>query len=1099
MKMIRMLLGMGVLVFAGLAVLAQVNARLIQEPAVSATQVAFIYGGDVWIAPKEGGLAQRLTTAAGDEQYPRFSPDGKRLAFTGNYDGNVDVYVMPSEGGMPLRITHDPMPDRSLGWYPDGKSLLVASMMESPSYRYFQLYKVSAEGGLPEKLPLPYGEFGAVSPDGKTLAFCPNAQDLRTWKRYRGGWVSRIVLFDLATRASTRVGDDGANYSQPMWHGGTLYFVSDRDANKRYNIWAFDPKTGAMRQLTFFDTFDVHFPSAGPDDLVFEAGGRLYLMDFATEKAREVKFQVVTDEASLRPKTAKVGDEAAGGSLSPGAKRVFFEARGDVFSVPAEHGPTFDMTRTSGVAERYGALSRDGKTLAYWSDRTGNYELALRNADGTGEERTVTHLGPGYRYRIFWSPDSKRVAFADQTMAIRLCDLATGAVTQVDQGLWLYHDVQDNGHESLTGFTVTWSPDSRYAAWSREAGNRMGAIFLYDTQTRKTSQLTSGFYYDASPAFDPSGAYLFYLTRRTFRPVYSDLDATWIYANGTQISAVPLRADGASPVAPRNDAEGMESEKRGSSEPGKEGDVNSGKEAAKKGEPVTIDVAGFEGRAVLLPPKPGNYADLGAVEGKVLYRRLPTEGAPEDAATPLGYYDLKEREEKTILPDVSSYALAPGGEKLLARYKNDWAIVEVKADQKMDKKLDLSGMEMTVDPRAEWTQIFTDAWRFERDFFYDPAMHGENWDEMRSRYGALIAQCASRSDVNYVIGELIGEINSSHTYRGGGDLDKPAERSAGLLGCDFALANGAYRIANILHGAPWDISPRSPLDEPGAGVKVGDWLLAVNGVPLDTKEDPWAAFQGLAGKTVTLTVNDKPTAAGARTVLVKTLSPEEDQQLRNIAWVEANREKVDKASGGRLGYIYVPDTGTDGQNELYRQFMAQFTKEGLVIDERFNSGGQIPDRFIELLDRPITNYWRVRDGRDWQWPEYANGGPKVMLINGWSGSGGDCFPYYFREAKLGPLVGQRTWGGLIGISGSPEFVDGGIVTVPTFGFYTPEGKWAVEGHGVEPDIPVADDFTAMAKGDDPQLDRAIQEAMCLLQEHPPVKPARPAYENRAGK
>jgi len=423
--------------------------------------------------------------------------------------------------------------------------------------------------------------------------------------------------------------------------------------------------------------------------------------------------------------------------------------------------------------------------------------------------------------------------------------------------------------------------------------------------------------------------------------------------------------------------------------------------------------------------------------------------------------------------------------------------VEAKADQKVDKKVDTSALEMAVDPRAEWKQIFTDAWRFERDFFYDPGMHGVNWAEMRARYGKLIDQCATRSDVNFVLGDLIAELNSSHTYRGGGDLEEPLKRGVGLLGVDYSLENGAYRIKKIYEGAPWDAEARSPLKEPGINVREGEYLLAVNGVPVDTAKDPWAAFDGLSEKAVSLTINDKPGMAGARRVVVKTL--DDDSRLRHLEWAQANREAVSKASGGKLGYIYVPDTGTDGQNELYRQFMGQFTKQGLVIDERFNNGGQIPDRFIELLNRPILNYWRVRDGMDWQWPEFANAGPKVMLINGWSGSGGDCFPLYFRFAKLGPLVGRRTWGGLIGISGSPAFVDGGIVTVPTFGMYSTEGRWIVEGHGVDPDIQVDDDPSLMLKGGDPQLDRAVQEAMRLLQERPPVRPAKPAYENRAGK
>ena len=1094
-----------VLALGPAALMAQVDARLLREPAVSSSHIAFLYGGDLWVIAKADGTAQRLTTAAGEEHYPRFSPDGAQVAFTGNYDGNPDVYVMPALGGVPRRITHHPGPDRVLNWYPDGKSLLYASPMASGTRRFSQLYKVSAEGGLPERLPVPYGEFGAISSDGATLAYMPNSQDLRTWKRYRGGDVSRIFLFDLKTYKSKRVGDDAASYSQPMWHGSTLYFISDRDANKRYNLYAMDAESGAMRPLTAFETFDVHFPSMGPDDLVFEAGGRLYLLDLATEKTREVQIQVVTDQATLRRRVESVSDLIQAADVSPSGKRVYFETRGELFSVPAENGPTSNLTRTSGVAERYPALSPDGKTLVYWSDRTGEYELTLRPSDGSGTERTVTNLGPGYRYKIHWSPDGRRVVFVDQAMRINLCDVATGAVTPMDKGLWLYHEVQDEGHESLEGFTAHWSADGRFVTWSRELENRQGAIFLHDTRDGKTTQLTSGFYGDSDPVFDPEGNTLYYLTKRAFNPVYGSVEPTWIYANMMQIAAVPLRADGASPLAVRNDEEGIEATSQRANEPTKEQGKEKSKDHDKdkdkekgKPKPVTLDLVGFEARAVLLPPKAGNYADLQALAGKIFYRNLGLAGNDgDDAKTALMVYDLKEREEKTVLPDVDAYQLASGGEKLLVRLKKDWAIVDTKPDQKMEKKVDASALEMTVDPRAEWRQIFNDAWRFERDFFYDPGMHGVNWNEMRTRYGALVEQCVTRSDLNFVLGELIGELNSSHTYRGGGDLEKPAKRGVGLLGCDYALENGVYKIAKILRGAPWDVETRSPLAEPGVKVHEGDYLLAVNGAPVDAKLDPWAALDGLAEKTVVLTVNGAPGMAGARQVLVKTL--EDEERLRHLAWAQANRERVAQASGGRLGYLYVPDTGKEGQSELYRQFMGQITKAGLVIDERWNSGGQIPDRFIELLNRPILNYWGVRDGKDWQWPEFANAGPKVMLMNGWSGSGGDCFPLYFRMAKLGPLVGRRTWGGLIGISGSPAFVDGGIVTAPTFGMYSAEGKWLVEGHGVDPDIAVEDDPSLMVNGGDPQLDRAIQEAMKLLRDNPPQVPQKPSYEDRSGR
>jgi tricorn protease len=1083
---------------------AEIDARLMREPAVSASQIAFVYAGDIWIAPKQGGLAVRLSTPKGEESFPRFSPDGSRIAFTADYDGNEDIYVMPADGGIPERLTHNPAPDRMLNWYPDGKSILFASPMASGRQRFDQLYRVAATGGLPERLPVPYGEFGEISPDGNTLAYMPNSRDFRTWKRYRGGWVSRIWLFGLTSHESRRIGDDGANYGQPMWHGDTLYFLSDRDANKRSNIWALDTRTGAMREVTRFTDYDVHFPSIGPSDLVFENGGRLYLIDLETGKIHEVKIQVVTDRATLKPRLEKVADLISDASVSPSGKRVAFDARGDVFTVPAEHGPTFDLTRTPGIAERDAAWSPDGKLIAYWTDRSGEYELAVRNADGSGEERTLTKLGPGFRYRLFWSPDSTKLVFADQAMNVNLCDVATGAVSRIDKGLYMFEG-------TLERFTVSWSADSRWIAYARDLASRSSAIFLYDTQQPKLSQVTSGFYDDSDPVFDPEGKYLYYVSGRTFDPSYGT-DTTWIYANTDNLMAVPLRVDVPSPLAPRNDVEegkkaetAKEGEKKEAEQAGGDKTENAkaaaergGKNAEKPAKPETvkIDLDGFEERAVVLPPKAGRYADLQALAGKLFYRRLPRTGSDEEKS-PIVFYDLKEREEKTVLADADAFAIAAGGEKILVQKKKDFALIDPKPEQKMEKKLATDTLEMTVDPAAEWHQVFDDAWRFERDFFYDPHLHGVNWNEMRTRYGALLDQCVTRSDVNFVIGELIAELNSSHTYRGGGDLEKPAKRGVGLLGVDWALENGAYRIKRIITAAPWDVEPRSPLAEPGLKVHEGDYVLAVNGAKLDTSQDPWAAFDGLAGEDVVLTVNDKPTMTGAHDVLVKTM--ESEDRLRNLAWINSNRMKVDKGTDGRVGYIYVPDTGIDGQDELYRQFVGQLGKQGLVIDERFNSGGQIPDRFIELLNRPVTNYWAVRDGKDWQWPPVSIPGPKVMLINGWSGSGGDCFPLYFRMAHLGPLVGRRTWGGLIGISGAPDLIDGGHVTVPTFGVYSTDGKWIVEGHGVDPDIDVVDDPAKMVNGGDPQLDRAIEEVNRLLTEHPVVVPKRPAYEDRSGR
>ncbi|MEJ7810615.1 MAG: PDZ domain-containing protein [Gemmatimonadaceae bacterium] len=1076
---------------------AQVDARLLRYPDVSATQIAFVYGGDIWVVPKAGGVAQRLSSPRGEETFPRFSPDGSRIAFSANYDGNDDVYVIPAGGGEPARVTHHPAPDRMVDWYPDGGSLLIASSMTSEKDRFNKLFRVSPAGGLPKQLPMPYGEFGTLSPDGKQIAYTTGAIDFRTWKRYRGGLAQDIWVFDIEKKTAKKVAESEANDIQPMWapNGGTLYFVSDRGPGRRNNIWAYDMKGGQPRQITRFTDDDVYFPGIGPSEIVFQHGGQLNLLDLKTEQSRPVPIQVVSDLASLRPRAVKVARLIQDAGISPTGKRAVFEARGELFTVPEKNGVIRNLTTSSASAERSPAWSPDGKLIAYWSDRTGEYELTVEPADAAGEPRTVTKFAKGFRYRPYWSPDSKRVAFIDQEGYVHVTDVATGRTTGVDQTRY-------SNHGSLAGWTPSWSADGRWLAYPKVLDNRSPVVMLYDTQAGKATQATSGFYAAQNPTFDPGGKYLYFLTQRDFAPTYSNMDNTWIYANSTVLAAVPLRKDVPSPLAPRNDEEKGPPQTPAQAEARLDAKRDSVRRDSARVVPAVrtleIDLDDFERRAVILPIRAGNYGELQAVQGKVLYHKHSRTGDPQGVKQAIAYYDLEERDEKTVLEDAGTFVVTADGKRMLvstvAAGAQQFAILDIKPAQKIEKPLATADLETTVDPRAEWKQIFADAWRVERDYFYDPNMHGVDWPAMRKHYGALVEQANSREDVNWILGELIGELNSSHTYRSGGDLEQPERRGVGLLGVDFTLENGAYRIARIIDGAIWDSEMRSPLARSGVNVKEGDYLLAVNGRKLDPAQDPWAAFGGLAGQALELTVNSRPAMEGARTVLVETMRDE--NRLRNLAWIDAKRRRVLEASKGRIGYIYVPNTGVDGQTELARQFYGQASMDGLIIDERFNSGGQIPDRFVELLNRPVTNFWAVRSGQDWQWPQVANAGPKVMLINEWSGSGGDAFPYYFKQAGLGPLVGTRTWDGLIGISGAPPLVDGGSVTVPTFSIYSTSGEWIVENEGVKPDILVVDDPGLMAQGRDPQLERAIEEAMRLVEKNPPKRPKRPPYPNR---
>ncbi len=1064
---------------------SQINARILRFPDVSESRISFVYAGDIWIAPKTGGTAHKLSSPAGHETFPKFSPDGTELVFTGNYDGNYDLYRIPVSGGTPTRLTHHPLTDRMLDWYPEGDMILFASSMQSGRQRFSQFYKVSRDGGFPEKLPVPYGEFGAISPDGKRIAYMPIDRSFRTWKRYRGGTAPDIWLFNLETNESENITEHPANDSHPMWHQNTLYFLSDRGPEMRQNIWKYDLDTGAMEQITIFTEYDVHFPSVGPSDIIFEAGGELYLLDLTTEEVQQVNINVMTDQTSLKPVVEKVGNRITNSSVSPDGNRVYFQARGEIFNLPAENGPTYNLTRTSGVAERFPAWSPDGAKIAYWTDKNGEYQLVIRAADGSDAEELFTDPEPGFRYTLHWSPDSKQLAFIDHTMTIRIYDTERDRMRRVDQDNLLYH-------ANLEDYHINWSADSRWIADSKVLDNSYRAIFLYDTNENEAHQVTNGFYSDNYPVFDPDGKYLYIATNRHLSPQYSDLQGTWIYMNTTQIAAVPLRDDVDSPLKAKNDTVAVQSETE---------DEKEEKDAEEPGdsgtESLEIDLENFERRMVMLPVDAGNYSDLSAVSGRVIYHKHPRSGSAEDEH-PVVSFNLESREEETIIDNASFYQLAADGEKMLVGNRGQFAVVDVSPGQKMDKPIDTGTIEMTVNPPEEWRQIFTEAWRFNRDFFYDPNMHQLDWDAMRKQYGELLKYAVTRWDVNFVIGELIGELNASHTYRGGGDIENDKQRSVGMLGIDWALENGAYRIDRIIRGAEWDSEVRSSLDEPGVDIDEDDYILEVNGVPMDTGVDPWAAFDGLSGKTVELTVNDEPAMDGSRKVIIETLSLGEELRLRNLEWINQNRLAVAEATDDQVGYIYVPNTGTSGQTELVRQFIAQSQKPGLIIDERFNSGGQLSNRFIELLNRKTQAYGMNRYGENLRFPFAAHEGAQVMLINGWSASGGDAFPWLYKKSGRGKVIGTRTWGGLIGPAVGHRLIDGGVVVVPPGRIYGPEGDWFDEGHGVDPDIRVVEDPTALANGNDNQLQRAIEEVLRDIDEVLPLHTPPPPFEDRSG-
>ena len=1255
------------------------NAGMMRYPDVGRTQIAFIYAGDIWLVPRAGGVATRLASPPGQELFPRFSPDDKTIAFIGNYEGNRDIYTIPVDGGVASRVTYHPSGETLCDWTPDGQRMVYTTSGLGGLRRQTQLMSIPATGGMIEQLPVPYGANGAVSPDGTWLAYTPHSIDNRTWKRYRGGMATDIWLFNLKDKTSRKITDWEGTDSLPMWHGDKVYYLSDQGTGPdgyggehRLNIWEFTPATGARRQVTQFKDFDVKWPSMGPGpngggEIVFQNGSSLYLLDLSNAAAqpKAVSVTIPGDRPTIRDRQVDVERLISGWSVSPSAKRVAVEARGDIWSLPAEKGTPRNLTRTSGVAERDPSWSPDGRWIAFFSDATGEYELYLMQSDGLGKTTQLTNKDSGpqrFRYNPVWSPDSTKLLFSDKS---GVCSMYTLGEADGQGGFKPGTTVVVDTDPWGNPFTPTWSHDGKWLAYTmQEPRSGQNAIWLYNVGSGQKTKVTSGMFDDGSPVFDRKGDYLFFATRRNFTPTYSDLDTTFIYTGTQVLAAIPLRADLVSPWAPKSDeedwtkkADKKDEKKDGAGEkkggdkgdPGKAGtpdakddgvsgtwdgtatgpdplppdglpfslslkleggkltgtftsalhtgpiqdgaydastktvtfslnandavvmftlkieggalsgsanvnnviypmtakragpggDVKPAEKDDKKDDKkeekkkdVVIDLQGMEARAVQLPVPSGRFGRL-AVNDKnqLMYVRFPAGGA-EEAGIKLFDLTDEKKEEKSVSAGAGFELTADGKKMLVARGSS--ASIQDAAAGATGKPVVTAGMVATISPREEWKQIFNDAWRIERDFFYVDNMHGVDWNGLRERYGKMLDDCASRDDLSFVISELISELNIGHAYYSGGDIESGPNVSVGLLGCDYELvpaANGApaaYRITRIYRGAPWDTDAKGPLSQPGVNVKEGDFLLAVNGVPVDTKKDPWAAFQGLAGKVITITVNDtptleRPTAAarpeaeakqgdskpdgekkeeakpkttGLRDVVVQTLGSEDN--LRYREWIERKRAYVDQKTGGKVGYIYVPNTGQDGQNDLFRQFYGQMGKEAIIIDERWNGGGQIPTRFIELLNRPITNYWARREGPVNPWPPDAHQGPKCMLINGLAGSGGDMFPWLFRYNSLGKLIGTRTWGGLVGISGNPGLIDGGSVTAPTFGFFKKDGTWGVEGHGVDPDIVVIDDPALMQNGGDPQLDVAITHMLEQIQTNPYRPPSRPKNPERSG-
>lgn len=1108
----------------GCAVSAHASGPLLmQKPTLSKTHIAFSYAGDLWLVAREGGEARLLTSGEGTKTDPVFSPDGSMIAFSGDYDGNVDVYVMPSEGGVPRRLTHHPAVDEVVGWASDGKSVLFRSTRNSYS-RFNRLFTVSLEGGLPHELPLPTAEFGAFSADGKHIAYVPVDNNRRLsaigWKRYRGGKASRVWIANLSDLGLDQVPRETSNDGNPMWVGGKVYFLSDR--NGPFTLFSYDPKDKKVEQALAGNGSDIKSASAGSGGIVYEQFGSLNLFDPATGKSKAVAVTVPSDLPNVRSHFKKVDSEIASAALSPSGARAVFEAHGEVLTAPAEKGDIRNLTNTPGTMERDPSWSPDGKWVAYFSDESGEYQLFLKNPDGMGEARKISLGSPAsFYYEPIWSPDSKKIAFSDKRLNIWYIDLAKGTPVKIDT------DTYDAPQRTLD---PVWSPDSRWVAYSKTLTSHMHAIFAYSLDQAKSLQLTDGLSDARFPAFDQKGQYLYFTASTDVGPTTGWLDLSSINRPITRSAyLMVLRKDQPSPLAPESDEEkaaaddskpdadkSSKAEEKTEQEPGsaeekaKAQDAHAAKSVKNEGVAVRIDAENIGQRIVAMPIPPRDYSKLVAGKAGTIFLIEDSPRPGPDQQNTLWRFDLTSRKPEKLMEGANDFTVSFDGKKMLyskgRRDNKKWFISSATATatapargeggpgaSKPETPLALSKMEVRVDPRAEWKQEYNEVWRIERDFFYDPNLHGLDLAATKKHYEPYLENVGSRIDFSYLLAEMLGELTVGHMYIRT-PPEPPAEQGkVGLLGAEYTIENGRYRFSRIYQGENWNPQLRAPLTQPGVNVQEGEYLLAVNGRELRGTEEIFELFEGTADKSTVLKVGPSADGKGAHNVTVVPI--ETEAALRNRAWIEGNLHKVDKLSGGRLAYVYLPDTGFGGYTSFNRYFFAQVGREGAVIDERFNGGGSAADYVIDYLRRPLQNYWLTREGQDFTTPVGAIFGPKAMIINMYAGSGGDALPWYFRDAKLGPLVGTRTWGGLVGIYDYPNLMDGGSVTAPRVAFYNRTGDWDVENHGVAPDYEVELTPKEWASGHDSQLEKAVALVMDALKKNPLPVAKRPAFPN----
>jgi len=1108
--MLRLAASVSALLVASVCFADENPPLLLHHPTVSATQIVFVYAGDLWSVPRAGGVAQRLTAGTGTASRPVFSPDGSEIAFTGDYDGNEDVYLIPASGGTPRRLTYHPAADEVMGWTRDGKSVLFASARTSYSF-FSKLFTVPVDGGFPTELPLPIGAEGSYSPDGKEIAYVPLDHAFEIWKRYRGGRTSPVWIAKLEDSSVTPVPRENTNDFNPMWVDHRVFFLSDR--NGPMSLFSYDTKTKSVSVALKNDGLDFKYASAGPDAIAIEQFGAIWLYDLKSGSAHKVEIHISGDLPQLRTRYENVANRIHNADISPTGLRAVFEARGEILTVPAEKGDIRNLTNTPGADERYPAWSPDGKSIAYFSDESGEVALYVKNQNGQGAAQKIDLGTPGsFFFFPTWSPDSKKIAYTDKRLNLWYVDLEKKTPVKV------FHD-RFTGPEQV--FQSAWSPDSKWLAYTQQEVSHMRSVALYSLETGKSERVTDAMSDSFSPVFDKGGKYLYLLASTDAGPTMDTSMLSYDRPVTRSVYVVVLRKDLPSPLAPLSDEEGEAKGDIAKADAAKAGDAEKGKEKEKPPVVVKVDFEKIGQRILAMPIPARNYTELIPGKEGVLFLVEGPLVAPLNGPETLSAhrFELKTRRTDKILENILAFHVSADGEKLLYRHASGpsqggtapaqvWAIAPLppaplpgapgsssgSGTPVGAKALNLSAMDVRIEPMVEWKELYREAFRLERDFFYDPGFHGLDLAATEKKFAAYLPGVGSRDDLNYIFRETMGDLTVGHLFVRGGDGPEMKRIPVGLLGADYKIENGRYRFARVYDGENWNPQLHAPLTQPGVNVVEGEYLLAVSGHEVHGSDNVYSFFEEMAGKSVLLRVGPNADGSGARDVSV--VPVENEQGLRELAWIEGNRRKVDQLSKGRLAYIYLPDTASGGYVSFNRYFFSQAGKDGAVVDERFNGGGTNTDYILDYLRRTLMNYRTTRDGEDMTTPVSLIRGPKAMIINEYAGSGGDAMPWHYRQAKVGILVGKRTWGGLVGFFGPGEqLMDGGIVTAPSRGFWTPNNDWEVENHGVAPDVEVEQDPKAVREGRDPQLERTVELLLADLEKNPLPKYKKPAYPN----